>query len=67
MQNSHHWRLLILRFVAVLAGDLFFSLFQPHFQIVNIESVNFPRLEPEPPRQQPLRLCHRLRISYPPL
>lgn len=51
MQNSHHWRLLILRFVAVLAGDLFFSLFQPHFQIVNIESVNFPRLEPEPPRQ----------------
>ncbi|MDB2179573.1 hypothetical protein ACB303_28070 [Citrobacter farmeri] len=51
MQNSREWRLSGLMFAAVLALDLLFSLFQPHFQIISIERVNLPRLKPEPPRQ----------------
>ena len=64
-QNSRKVRLSVLRFVAVLAFDLLFSLIQPHFQIVSIEGINFPRLKPKPPRQQPLRLYQRLRCSCP--
>lgn len=54
-----------LLIVAVLAFDLLFSLIQPHFQLVSIESINLPRLKPKPPRQQPLRPNQRLRCPCP--